>query len=86
MKYDNISVACLDSNSPELILSIENLINNAPTIMQADINPNLPMSFAIASNFYYKGVASSSYLIFSLILPIQLYSPTTMTNILPDPS
>jgi len=40
--------------------SITNLNNKIATINIADHNPNLPISFAIASNFSWSGVYSAS--------------------------
>lgn len=52
----------------------------------ADFKPKPLMSIAIASNFSCNGV-TSSYLVLSSfdILPMQLYSPTTVIIILPAP-
>ena len=69
-----------------LTLSAANLINNAETINIAEIKPNIPISLAIASNFYYKGVVSSdSYLKRTSILPTLDASPTTITIKTPSP-
>lgn len=52
----------------------------------ADFKPNPLMSIAIASNFSCNGVTSSYLELNNFdILPMQLYSPTTVITILPDP-
>ena len=52
----------------------------------ADPNPNLPMSSAIFSNLFWRGVAYGSYCSSNnRILPIQDESPTTITAIKPSP-
>ena len=74
------------NNLNKWTLSAANLINNAATINIADIKPNIPISLAIASNFYYKGVVSSdSYLNKTSILPTLDASPTTITMKKPSP-
>lgn len=66
--------------------SIINLIIKIVIIKIADINPNLPIWLAIASNFSYNGVAStSSDLKILEILPSQLSSPVIKIIILPVP-
>ena len=55
-------------------------------MIMAAINPNIPISLAIFSNFIYKGVNSSSPLvIISYILPIEEFFPTLITIIEPLP-
>lgn len=73
-------------NESSDIRSTINLMINMQNINKADINPNLPISVAILSNFSYKGVVyESSDLSKLAIFPKQLESPTTSTNIFPSP-
>lgn len=69
-----------------LILSTANLNNKINNIKAALAIPNLPTSYAIASNFSYNGVVyTSSVASNEEIFPTQLESPTTTTIILPSP-
>jgi len=55
-------------------------------MMMAEYRPNLPISLASFSSFYWRGVGSgSSFSSSTLILPMQDCSPTTITIILPSP-
>lgn len=67
-------------------LSIVNLINKTTMMKAAEYNPKYPISLAIFSSFYYKGVDSgSAYYKLDLILPIHELSPTTIIMNLPQP-
>lgn len=86
IKKFNISTKCFFSKEPAKYLSMENLTNRAPTMIIAEMKPNLPISSARFSSFFYKGVASTSpSLRIALILPSQLLSPTTNTKYNPSP-
>lgn len=66
--------------------SIKNLIINTSKINIADTKPNIPISSAIFSNFFYNGVACYSYVDNKFwILPIAEYLPTAITTIFPSP-
>jgi len=61
-------------------------INKTATIIIAETSPNLPMSSAMVSSFYYKGVVTSSPpLNRAWILPRADKGPTAITTILPSP-
>jgi hypothetical protein len=81
------SPQCLPwSQESYMILSTINLIKSTAKIAIDEYSPKYPISLAIASNFICNGVASgSSYFNKSLIFPMQLISPTTITIILPSP-
>ena len=69
-----------------MLLSIIKRISKMPTINIALYNPNLPISRAIASSFYCKGVASGSYALSIFeIFPSLDESPTTITMNAPSP-
>ncbi len=52
----------------------------------AEYRPKYPISLAMCSNFYYKGVLSGSWLLkLSLILPMHELSPTTKITYFPIP-
>ena len=52
----------------------------------AETRPNLPISVAMVSNFYWRGVTSTSdCLNIAPIFPSQVLSPTTRTINLPSP-
>lgn len=53
------------------------LITRTTTVNIPATKPNLPISSAIVSNFYWRGVASASYPVKALILPTHELSPTT---------
>lgn len=60
-KYLTSSIpSSLVNFQPVIPNSIINLNNKILTINIDDQSPNLPMSFAIASNFSYNGVYSAS--------------------------
>jgi len=68
-----------------IVLTLWRIISTI-TIRIEETSPNLPISYAIASNFIYKGVASgSSDYSRAYILPTHDASPTTIINILPSP-
>ena len=50
------------------------------------ITPNLPMSEATPSNFYYNGVGGLSYIKSFFNYPEIVFCPTARTNIWPVPS
>ena len=63
-----------------------NLDSKTTIIAIAEISPNNPISLAIASSFYYKGVVDiSSPLNREFIFPTLEFSPTTMTTNNPSP-
>lgn len=86
MKNLRSSTPCLDSNLSSLTLSMVNLRHKTTNIKMAAISPNLPISLAMVSSFYYKGVTSTSdYLSIAPILPSHELSPTHRTMNLPSP-
>ena len=63
-----------------------NLTSKTRRIAMEAISPNTPISLAIASSFYYKGVVLiSSPLSKELIFPTLEFSPTTITTKNPSP-
>jgi hypothetical protein len=86
IKNYRISTKCSTSNDLSRIRSIMNLMISTDKIRIAEISPNLPISLAMVSNFYYKGVTSTSfYLNIAPILPSQVLSPTNNTMNKPSP-
>ena len=86
----NRSNSCMlppsNSSHPLIEYSMMNRMNSTVTIVIALYNPNLPMSFAMASSFYYKGVDSLSWALSSCrIFPSLEFSPTTTVTNLPSP-
>jgi hypothetical protein len=54
-------------------------------VSRATYMPIMPMSVAIFSNFSCRGVVSMLYSSFPIILPTQLYFPTTIQTNQPSP-
>lgn len=74
------------NNFKLLTLSIANLHISISIIAIAEINPNHPISLAIASSFIYNGVViTSPPLNKALIFPMLEFSPTTITTNNPSP-
>jgi len=86
MKNLRISMICLVSKLLSIIRSMVNLRIRMKKIRMAEMRPNLPISLAMVSNFYYKGVTSTPpYLNKTPILPSQVFSPTNKTKNMPSP-
>jgi len=67
-------------------LSMVNLISKTTIIAIAEYNPKYPISLAMCSSFYYKGVHSGSPVVkLYLIFPIHELSPTTKITYFPAP-
>ena len=74
------------SHSLDIPFSIANRTSRMIKIKIAEYKPNLPISYAIFSNFICRGVAViSSWFNTARILPEQEKSPTTVIIILPSP-
>ncbi len=71
--------------SPQIILITICPINESK-VNPAAIVPTFPISSAILSNFYYKGVGGVSSYKSALALPNYEFSPTAHINNLPEPS
>lgn len=71
------------SSSETVVIIIR--ITKAIKVKIAAISPSFPISLAIASSFYWRGVASASWVTKAYILPTQEFGPTTVTTYLPSP-
>lgn len=80
------SLSGLQDSFESVPLSIPNLIHRITIMKIAEYNPKYPISLAMCSSFYYKGVHSgSTWFKLALILPMQELSPTTKMQNLPAP-
>jgi len=85
-KFKILSKSVPVSHSLVIAFYIVNLISKTIMMTIAEYNPNLPISPAKIYSFYWSGVGwASSFSNKALILPIQDWSPTTKTTILPSP-